>query len=71
MDVYAQLQQRVDRQHGTNFDRLVRKARKQLAGIPAPSDGPGLGHLWDTRRQNAPDRRLERRWEAGGNPLPT
>jgi integrase len=33
MDVYAQLQQRVDRRHGTNFDRLVRKARKQLAGI--------------------------------------
>lgn len=33
MDVYAQLQQRVDRQHGAKFDRLVRRARKQLAGI--------------------------------------
>ncbi|HEX7244010.1 MAG TPA: tyrosine-type recombinase/integrase [Solirubrobacterales bacterium] len=33
MDVYAQLQQRVDRQHGANFDRLVRKARRQLAGM--------------------------------------
>ena len=33
MDVYAQLQQRVDRQHGAKFDRLVRKARKQLAGV--------------------------------------
>lgn len=33
MDVYAQLQQRVERQHGANFDRLVRKARTQLAGV--------------------------------------
>ncbi len=33
MDVYAQLQQRVDRRHGVNFDRLVRRARKQLAGL--------------------------------------
>ncbi len=32
MDVYAQLQQRVDRRHGANFDRLVRKARKQPSG---------------------------------------
>lgn len=34
MDVYAQLQQRADRSHGTSFDRLVRKARGQLAGLP-------------------------------------
>jgi len=33
MDVYAQLQQRLDRQHGANFDRLVRKAKEQLAGV--------------------------------------
>jgi hypothetical protein len=33
MDVYAQLQQRADRQHGANFDRLVRRAREQLAGV--------------------------------------
>jgi hypothetical protein len=33
MDVYAQLQHRVDRKHGTNFDRLVRRARRQLAGM--------------------------------------
>ena len=32
MDVYAQLQQRVDRQHGASFDRLVRKARTQPSG---------------------------------------
>jgi integrase len=35
MDVYAQLQQRAEREHGANVDRLVRKARKQLAGLPS------------------------------------
>lgn len=34
MDVYAQLQKRADREHGPNFDRLIRKAAKQLAGVP-------------------------------------
>lgn len=33
MDVYAQLEQRVDRQHGASFDALVEAARGQLAGI--------------------------------------
>jgi hypothetical protein len=33
MDVYAQLEQRVDRRHGTSFDRLVRRARKQVEGL--------------------------------------
>jgi integrase len=32
LDVYAQLQQRVKRQHGAAFDRLVRRAREQLKG---------------------------------------
>ena len=32
MDVYAQLQQRVEREHGRAFDALVRKAREQLQG---------------------------------------
>jgi integrase len=36
MDVYAQLEQRVERSHGTNFDRLLRTAREQ-------SNGDGLG----------------------------
>jgi hypothetical protein len=36
MDVYAQLEQRVERSHGTSFDRLVRAAREQ-------SFGDGLG----------------------------
>ena len=32
MDVYAQLQQRVKREHGRAFDQLVRRARKRLNG---------------------------------------
>jgi integrase len=35
MDVYAQLQRRVKRGHGTSFDRLVRRAKQQLASLPA------------------------------------
>jgi integrase len=33
MEVYAQLQHRAERDHGESFDRLVRKAKKRLAGI--------------------------------------
>jgi integrase len=33
MDVYAQLQQRAERHHGPNFDRLLGKARRQLADL--------------------------------------
>ncbi len=33
LDVYAQLEQRVDRSHGTSFDRLIRRAREQMAGV--------------------------------------
>jgi integrase len=32
MDVYAQLQQRAERQHGEAFDALVRRARERLYG---------------------------------------
>ena len=32
LDVYAQLEQRVRRDHGAGFDRLVRQARAQLGG---------------------------------------
>ncbi len=33
MDVYAQLEQRVDRSHGTSFDRLISTARGQLDAL--------------------------------------
>jgi len=40
MDVYAQLQQRAKRDHGTRFDTLVRQARLQLETADgAPSEG--------------------------------
>jgi integrase len=48
MDVYAQLEQRVDRRHGTNFDQLVRRARQQVDGLSIDSNGtlnwPRKGH---------------------------
>ena len=40
MDVYAQLEQRVKRQHGASFDRLVRQAREQLHGGFWSPNGP-------------------------------
>jgi hypothetical protein len=47
LDVYAQLEERVDRSHGTSFDRLVRQARNQLRDVSIDSKedliGPGLG----------------------------
>jgi integrase len=46
MDVYAQLEQRAKRSHGTNFDRLIRDARSQ---IEDPSTTP-------TAPQKAPKR---------------
>jgi hypothetical protein len=35
MEVYAQLQQRAERQHGEAFDALVRRARERLYGTAA------------------------------------
>ena len=55
MDVYAQLEQRAQRSHGTAFDRIVRAAREQLEGRAEPSTN--LNH-WATigpRNQNRPD----------------
>ena len=37
MDVYAQLQQRVKRDHGKAFDALVQRARGQVLGAKRPS----------------------------------
>ena len=43
MDVYAQLQQRVDREHGRAFDALVRQARGRLYGADNAPDRPFSG----------------------------
>jgi hypothetical protein len=48
LDVYAQLQQRVKREHGRAFDTLVRQAGEQLygttSGLPEPASEPVSGH---------------------------
>jgi integrase len=44
MDVYAQLQQRVKRQHGEHFDQLIRGADEELAGL---ARRPGAGSIGD------------------------
>jgi integrase len=41
MDVYAQLQQRAERQHGEGIDALVRRARARLYGTTEGPDAPG------------------------------
>ena len=47
LDVYAQLEQRVKREHGVRFDALVRSAEAQLGGAEADLD-------WETSgRRNA------------------
>jgi hypothetical protein len=38
LDVYAQLEQRVKREHGVRFDALVRNAQAQLQGTEIDSD---------------------------------
>lgn len=43
MDVYAQLEQRLDRDQGTSFDRLVREAREQVVGLSLDAKDPGSG----------------------------
>jgi len=56
-DVYAQLQQRVRREHGKAFDALVRRARERLYGPDAdfdkaaevPSIGPRIGPREQTK----------------------
>jgi len=37
MEVYAQLQHRVERRHGANFDRLVQGARDRLLSSEVPA----------------------------------
>ena len=50
LDVYAQLEQRIQRSHGTEFDRLVRHACEQLHGTStgAPAEGV-LAPKWPWR----------------------
>jgi hypothetical protein len=53
LDVYAQLEQRADRSHGTTFDDLLRRAKQRLGDAEWDTFG-------DTRRPNGPARRGQR-----------
>jgi hypothetical protein len=48
LDVYAQLEQRVKREHGVRFDALVREARAQFYGAEV---GPETA----TKRRRTPN----------------
>jgi integrase len=56
MDVYAQLEQRVDRSHGTSFDRLISTAREQVAGLPNGPDPAPNGRRLGDEAENRPSR---------------
>lgn len=64
MDVYAQLQQRAERQHGDAFDGLVRPARERLYGTVEEADGEDGEAHEESRREDlvneGPDERDER-----------
>ena len=55
MDVYAQLQQRAERQHGEAFDALVRRARERLYGTAVDAARTRRPSSWP-RTQIAVDR---------------
>jgi integrase len=60
LDVYAQLEQRIERSHGTEFDRLVRNAREQLHGTPGGAATEGvLVPKWSWRARAASPRDQE------------
>jgi integrase len=76
LDVYNQLQQRVKREHGASFDRLIHDARTQLYGgdqqeppptAQPPADG-GLGRRLGLRRENEPQTPQTRRPSRGQKP---
>ncbi len=61
LDVYNQLQQRVKRDHGANFDKLVSDARSELAKRPeSPYDGLDWDGDWDGNTKSGSERRTRR-----------
>lgn len=67
LDVYAQLQQRVKREHGASFDRLIREARTQLYGDDEPPAGGVCADVCAGDTKTAPKRRPARRPTRGQN----
>jgi len=61
LDVYAQLEQRVKREHGVRFDALVRGARAQLhGGLIAPDWETSGRRAADQAQITVPDRLTDR-----------
>jgi len=62
MDVYAQLEQRAKRSHGTSFDRLVTEAREQVKALPlrAPSTSNASRPIYEGDGKQPPSRLLPR-----------
>jgi integrase len=72
LDVYNQLQQRVKREHGASFDRLIRDARAELYGdqqeTPLPPADGGLGRRLGRGRENDGKTRPARQSRRGQKP---
>ncbi|HXB65633.1 MAG TPA: tyrosine-type recombinase/integrase, partial [Solirubrobacteraceae bacterium] len=68
LDVYAQLQKRVNRVHGAEFDRLMREAREHLYRDDNAPSRPDQGGVWDgdwdETGKKAPRKRKRRRGSA-------
>jgi hypothetical protein len=47
LDVYAQLEQRVDRSHGTSFDALIRDVRRQTISALQTTSREVWDRQWD------------------------
>jgi integrase len=65
LDVYAQLEQRADRSHGTSFDALLRKAGGQRDDADWATFGPRAPKSNSTQRPSATKKRRRKRRFAG------
>jgi hypothetical protein len=70
MDVYAQLQQRVKRQHGEHFDRLIRGADEQLASLSERPEAGSIGDELATSALPTGSNAIPRETGSGSSPLP-
>lgn len=70
MDVYSQLQQRVKRQHGENFDQLVRGADEDLADLAEHPGASSFGDDLATNPFSAGSSRVSKEMGSGTIPLP-
>jgi hypothetical protein len=61
MDVYAQLQQRANRDRGARFDKLVRDAREQLLTCHETSEDAPIGTVNGTEDQKRTPKQVRQR----------